>query len=252
MKCQYCSKTYKRQISYNKHILLCSYIKTSEVVRQVDEELLYSLKNNFKYAVQGYHIVNKEPIKEARWEEICEQIFLKCDVKVKSLSGSHMSGCDLRTSIGNFSNKSGKIDNGKLFISSYRLTTVCDINNVGNSNTINAEINIRNASYDSYSIIARNSENNYYWYIIPKNHMSFQLGVWTPSYSTRGANKGNQNGWKLSENDNIKATIKFSMSSQLWWNVRIQDIVEFMIASVKIDTTEQKIDYIDLFKSLHV
>jgi hypothetical protein len=90
------------------------------------------LQKNFIKTINGYHILSKEPIKEARWEEINAEVLINSDYKIDKLSsGAHNSGCDIVSSLGNLSNKTAKINKNCISISSYRLTTVCDKKNVG-------------------------------------------------------------------------------------------------------------------------
>ena len=65
------------------------------------------LASNFKKAINGYHMLSKEPLKESKWEEINTQILDKSNCTVlNTASGSHISGCDLTTQqMGNLSNK---------------------------------------------------------------------------------------------------------------------------------------------------
>ena len=131
------------------------------------------LKLNFKKALIGYHMVNKNSLKEAQWEEINSQILTKSNCTIlEEANGSHKSGCDLKSCIGKFSNKTTKQAGEYYNISSYRLTTVCSENNIGTISDILDEINKRDTTFESYSILARDElENkiNYKWYLIPKS-----------------------------------------------------------------------------------
>ena len=132
-------------------------------------------KQNFPKCIQGYHLVNSDPIKESVWEAINTQIFSASGCKVFSSSdGSHAPGSDISCTLGGISNKSTKLEQDIFNMSSYRLTKVCGSDNYGDITTILAEINKRK-NFQYYSIIARNEESKshnieYYWYLIPGDH----------------------------------------------------------------------------------
>lgn len=131
------------------------------------------IKTNFNKIIISYHIIHKDVIKESSWEEINYQIFINSNIHVSNISnGSHKSGIDLQTIIGNFSNKTGKIINTICNISSYRLSSVCNNKNIGDIDLIIEEIEKRNKSFDYYSFLLRKEYKDnieYFWYIIPKN-----------------------------------------------------------------------------------
>ena len=162
-------------------------------------------------------------------------------------NGNHFSGKDNKIDNWNISNKSVKIDKGKVSISSYRLTTVCSNSNLGNIQDILNEINKRDKSYDYYSMIARESGEKivYKWYIIPKNFKLVNPNKqnWVPKFGKQGPKKGLQNGWK-SEN----MEIVYSMSSQLWIYINIEDIEKYKIHEIIVDKKIlPKITYSDLY-----
>ena len=78
----------------------------------ITEAIRSRLGSNFTKCVQGYHLVNDDPIKESPWEQINATIFEASGCSVISQSnGSHNSGKDLLCSLGGFSNKSRDVLN---------------------------------------------------------------------------------------------------------------------------------------------
>lgn len=221
--------------------------------------IFYRFKNKkiyekFKKELIGYHIVNDDDLKESRWEEInCNIVcdFHKIDEEEKA-KGNHFSGKDNKIDNWNISNKSVKVNiekgKKKISLSSYRLTSVCSENNPNNIDDILKEISNRDNSYEYYSIISRekNGQNiRYIWYIIPKKFKLINPNkqIWKMSYGKQGKRKGLINGW---ESENMK--IIFSMSSQLWIDLNLEDIEKYKIHEINVDTTKiPKITYSDLY-----
>jgi hypothetical protein len=117
-----------------------------------------ALVKNFEACVQGYHMLNTDPIKEGVWESINALILQKSGFNITHQSnGSHSPGADISCeTFGNISNKSAKYEISKnskhsFSISSYRLSKVC---NTGNIEEIIAEINKRK-NFNYYSILVR-------------------------------------------------------------------------------------------------
>ena len=203
---------------------------------------------SFKSEILGYHLICESPIKEAIWEEInCNIVNDYCKI-IKNPTGSHLSGRDNIFDNWRISNKTGKIVNEKISLSSYRLGNVCNIKNVGNPNGIINEINNRNELYDYYSILLRDENIKYiiiyYWFIIPKDYHIFNIdsNQLLPIIGVNGKNKDKQIGWKSKY-----ATITFSMSSQLWFNFNFNDIKQFLLHDVKVDKNSKKYTYSDLY-----
>jgi len=206
------------------------------------------MKRTFESEIKGYHMVNDQPIKEAVWEEINSR-FVSAKHKVsEQANGNHISGIDNKFDDWKISNKSVKVENGKMSISSYRLTSVTSGNNLGNIDEITSEIENRDDSFDYYSIISREelgSQIKYTWYVIPRDFHIFDCKkyVWEPKLGKQGRNKGNQNGWISKYSD-----ITFSMSSQLWFHIKSDDIKKYIIHSVDINMDERiRFSYSDLF-----
>jgi len=217
-----------------------------------------ALGENFKKCVQGYHLINSEPLKECVWEAVNAQVFVASGIPVESKSsGSHSPGSDITCSIGNISNKSAKYDGKKqesFSVSSYRLTAVCSGTNPGTTAAVIAEIEKRK-NFQYYSIIVREEladTYNYHWYLIPSDHPSLSPNTyeWVPMIGKRGVNKGKQVGWETNTVNGSNMSVSFSMSSQLWINVAVnEDLRQYIVGSV-ITTQKQQFDYMQLFDLL--
>ena len=221
-------------------------------------ELIKIFTIYFEKCVRGYHLINKNPIKESIWESINTQILIYSGCTILSESnGSHLPGSDISSSIGNFSNKSVKYTENtysKFKISSYRLTTVCSSSNPGNIIDIIAEIDKRK-NFEYYSIIARyentnpNKKNHYDWIIIPSNHPSVNPSsyIWIPTIGKNGKNKDIQIGWETNIINGSSMKICFSMSSQLWLSINLDtEFKEKYIVSTTQTNNQPIIDYIKL------
>jgi hypothetical protein len=227
----------------------------------------------YDLCIQGYHMLNSDPIKEALWEQINSQIFKYSGIQVIGQAcGSHSPGCDLETNLGKFSNKSAKYEAKctEFAISSYRLTGVCNGENPGTPEEICAEINKRK-NFDYYSVILREELPNggfkYDWYLIPSDYPAFNPGnfLWVPTFGKRGKNAGKQVGWETckvngetckvngetckvngetckvngetckvnGETCNASMSVSFSMSSQLWIKLKVTEEIKQFIITSK-------------------
>lgn len=217
-----------------------------------------TLSHYFSLCVQGYHMLNTDPIKEAVWESINSLVFKYSGIQVVTQAcGSHSPGCDIETDKGKFSNKSAKYEaNGAEFsISSYRLTSVTNAENPGSLEEIFQEINKRK-NFDYYSVILREEITNggfkYDWYMIPSDYGPFNPSnfVWAPTIGKRGKNAGKQVGWNTTSSIAGKEgamSVTFSMSSQLWINLKVtEEMKKFIVASAIYDGQPPQIDYITL------
>jgi hypothetical protein len=220
-----------------------------------------TLSNLYGLCVQGYHMLNSDPIKEAVWEQINSQIFKHSGIQVVSQAcGSHSPGCDIETDQGKFSNKSAKYESkGTEFsISSYRLTAVTSAENPGTPELICEEINKRK-NFDYYSVILREELPNggfrYDWLLIPSDYSGFNPGnfKWQPTIGKRGKNAGKQIGWETTDSiSGVEASmsISFSMSSQLWIQLKVtEELKQYIVATTTYDGTVPQMDYITLAKS---
>ena len=220
----------------------------------MDASVLANLATNFTKCVKGYHLINDDPIKEARWEDINAIILNASGCAVNSQSdGSHRSGADLNCSLGSFSNKSTQLKKGdKAFtLSSYRLTTVCSDKDAGNIESIITEINKRK-NFDYYSIIARidtKDKIQYDWFLIPSDYPSLNPASynWYPQIGKNGKNKDAVIGWKTNTLDGSYMSITFSMSSQLWIHINITEDMKKHIVGSCIVNRKRMYNYIELY-----
>jgi hypothetical protein len=222
----------------------------------ISDDIRISLAANFMKCVKGYHLINDDPIKETPWEDINAIILNASGCPVNSQSnGSHKSGGDLLCSLGCFSNKSTQYDkdNNSFKISSYRLTTVCSEKTPGNIDNIIDVINNRK-NFSFYSIIVREDRNCqilYDWYLIPSDFPELNPSSysWSPKIGKTGKNKGTITGWETNLLNESSMAITFSMSSQLWINLKITDkLKKFIIGSCLINRG-RKYNYIELYEN---
>ena len=215
---------------------------------------------NFKKCVEGYHLINSQPINETTWEEINATIFSASGVNLYSTSGgSHKPGMDINCSFGRISNKSAKYSDGKksFDISSYRLTTVCSEKSCGIPKEIIEEIDKRK-NFDYYSFIIRDEPDYskkiiYDWLLIPSDYICLSPSSynWEPTIGKRGKNKDTQVGWNTNVINGCKMTITFSMSSQLWIHiVMTEEIKKFIVATTEVEKTPIY-NYIDICDKLN-
>jgi hypothetical protein len=207
------------------------------------------IKHAFEGEIQGYHMINDQPVKESPWEEINSRFVSIGHTVSEQANGNHISGIDNRFDNWKISNKSIKVNNRRLDISSYRLTSVTSPNNLGNIDEIISEIENRDNSFEYYSILSRehldNNNIKYDWYVIPKDCHLFDCNkyAWEPKIGQRGAGQGNQVGWKTRYMD-----ITFSMSSQLWFHIQCDDIEKYIIHSINVNMDDlHRLTYSDLF-----
>jgi hypothetical protein len=212
--------------------------------------IFYTLRNtkvkeNFEKELKGYHIMNSTALKEASWEIVNCNIVEEYVNITDASNGNHLSGKDNKFNNWNISNKTCKIKKGMVSLSSYRLTGACSIKDHGITKTITAEIKRRDASFDYYSILLREEYQNYIeyrWYIVPKDYFIFKIN---PSDLTPKHGKKGVVGWKSDY-----ASITFSMSSQLWFNFKIDLINKYLIHKVVVYNGAKKIKYSEIYDHL--
>ena len=214
-----------------------------------DKLAVSKVKDRFISEIHGYHMVCESTIKEAVWEEINKSIAsVGCNV-TNEAKGNHKSGMDMKFEDIGISMKSAKIDKNKMSISSYRLTTVCSDKNVGSPAEIVEHIRERDSSYLYYSILAREElvgdKIHYYWCMIPKSAPIFKMEAsdFRSKMGKIGKNKDSQVGW---ETDNF--SISFSMSSQLWFNFKFDDVKKYVVADTIVDNSCKKMSYSDIYR----
>lgn len=196
--------------------------------------------------IKGFHIINKNPIIERNWEEIFVQAY-KNNNKAHSIiynSGSHTSGVDCTIDGINYSNKTSKIKNNKIDISSYRLTK-CN-NDITN---IIKEIDVIRKNFDFYALLAREEINNeiiYNYYKIPANFFMAKDFQWFKKYTKLGKFSG----WKTNVINNISLDINESMSSQLWIHTNKDTLKQYLENIINVPVNENTIDYYQIFNIL--
>lgn len=253
--CKECSKSItKKQCFcdkldyYNENIE--GIIKIQKICKQYNSLYriltLQHIKENFENEIKGYHIINNQPIKEAVWEIINENIIKKYYNVSETACGNHKSGKDMKIGIHSISNKSCKIEKNKVNISSYRLTKVCNNKDNGITNEIIKEIENRDNSFHFYSLLCRQEYEygiKYYWCIIPKTYYIFNICLqnFKKKYGS-GKNKDKVVGWKGEYFD-----ITFSMSSQLWFHFDFTKIKKFVIHETYIQY-KNTLSYSDIYK----
>ena len=208
------------------------------------------LQNPFEKTLNGYHMINKAPIKESVWEEINCLIVKNVFSIADQANGNHVSGKDNRFDNIDVSNKSTKINGNNVSISSYRLTSVCNDKNIGNPQVILNKIEKKDESFEYYSILIRSEKNNdekitYTWYIIPKDCYIFKIVNLTPKLGKNGKKKGEVVGWQSKYCD-----ITFSMSSQLWYKFNIECIEKYKVCCTDVYNSKSKITYSQIFSLL--
>jgi hypothetical protein len=242
------------------------YVKKRKIMAQallLTKEVLSTLSKNFIKCVKGYHLINDDPIKEAPWEDINAQILRASGCTVNTMSkGSHKPGADLSCSLGKMSNKSTKYDTTDSFkLSSYRLTTVCSDKEAGDIDAIIKEINKRK-NFEYYSIIVRNENDQndqeekddlqYDWFLIPSDYPPFDPATykWQPKIGKIGKNKGHTTGWNTNIVNGSSMSITFSMSSQLWIDIKVtEEMKQFMVGSCEV-AKGRVINYIQLYNTM--
>ena len=137
-------------------------------------------------------------------------------------SGSHKKGGDISTDNESYSIKSSKIQNGKLNISSFRLTRY--------DNDIDAMIYFIDndgKNFDKYFVLARNEtvdQIKYSFYILPSNVFTATDMKWVDTKNK----KDKITGWNTIDNDDVKLKIVKSMSNQLWIEINTDFVKEHL------------------------
>ena len=147
-------------------------------------------------------------------------------------SGSHKKGGDISTDDETYSIKSAQLKNGKMSISSFRLTRFKD-----NLPEMMYFIDNDGKNFDKYFVLARNESDtsiNYSFYIIPSNTISALSMKWTETKDK----EGKVTGWQTINNDDIKLKIVKSMSSQLWIEIKTDYIKEYLSFEISKNISE--------------
>ena len=236
---------------YINKIIICQSIIRKYICNK--NNIYYCLKSpqiteNFINEITGFHLIHNNPITESTWEYINTNIIKSTYKLTYYANGQHLSGKDLTFNNWNISNKTCKCKNNNISVSSYRLTKVCDIKNYGISQNIINEINNRNKSFEYYSILLRKELNNtitYYWCIVPEDYYIFNINKYNLIYKYNKQNK--VIGWQSKY-----YTIIFSMSSQLWFNFKFNDIKKYIVQSIDININNKLLTYADINKLINL
>lgn len=205
----------------------------------------------FSKCVKGFHRFNTNPIKESLWEDINAQVLRAGGYTIDAASqGSHQPGADLCGSAGSFSNKSAKYDTGarSVKISSYRLTHVCNNKDPGDIQAILAEIQ-RRKNFTHYSILVRKetpTDIHYDWFLVPADFpgLNPEAYEWVPMKNK----KGDCVGWKTNTLNGSSMSIRFSMSSQLWMQVAVDESFQtYRVGSCEVSKQTPVYNYIELY-----
>ena len=204
-----------------------------------ESNIYIKLKNNdiqsrFRDEIhKHYSLYPDTHIKESLWEDInCNVVNHIFNVSEKA-KGNHKSGIDCKFDSWGISIKSSKIKTNKsgkqeIPVSSYRLTSVKDQNNI---TQLIDEIDERDKSFQYYSILARKECDmriEYFWFIIPKNYYIFDPHKYEWEIKKNKQNK--KSGWKSKY-----MTINDSMSSQLWFSMDFKDIECYCVANTIVE-----------------
>lgn len=222
-----------------------------------------AVREAFHHYIHGHHALNRAPIKESRWEDANVDI-LRAGAAgagpILAAAGSHESGCDIRTKHFALSNKTCKIrgpqGRGRIHISSYRLSGVCNARDIGDIADILAETTRRGESFDYYSILARRSVAGggleYIWYLVPKtaDFMNPATYEWEPMYRA-GAGAGDEIMGYHTVGGRAAMEIRFACSSQLWIKVPERKLEHYVVArTFVLPHTCHKMSYIDIGRAL--
>ena len=223
---------------------------------QEQKEMEAAFSSNFSKCIKGYHLVNDSPLKESPWEDVNATVLEASGCSVKEQSkGSHQSGADIYCALGFLSNKSAQYETGRqsFKLSSYRLTTVCSNKSCGTMDEIIAEIQARK-NFQYYSILLRDetADGCYYdWFLLPSDFPALnpETYEWRPLVGKKGKNKNEVIGWETAPHANqSRMSITFSMSSQLWLDIRVtEEMMRYRMGSCTV-SKGKKYNYIQLFE----
>jgi hypothetical protein len=206
------------------------------------------IKKAFQEEIMGYHLMNEEPLKEARWEEINRNIVSKYIKVSGGAFGNHTSGIDNTFGGHGISNKTCKVYGETIQVSSYCLSKATNELTPNNIKDVITEIQKRDESFNYYSLLLRDEQTqfiNYSWYLVPKDYYVFNVEkfFWLPMMGRTKRTKGRQLGWQ-----SPNARIIFSMGSKLWFNFEKEEIEQFEIQSVRIERETPILSYRCLYK----
>ncbi|OIO21067.1 hypothetical protein COV61_01220 [Candidatus Micrarchaeota archaeon CG11_big_fil_rev_8_21_14_0_20_47_5] len=149
------------------------------------------------------------------WEEAIFFALKKMGENPEWRLGSHEKGADVKISKFAISAKAGKIENGHLTLSSYRLTRYKNIAEM--TKFINGEIN-----YDFYLCCARirlgDGGRKYSVFRVPSSVFKPRAEGWK-KYQNKN---GDEAGWQYIQTNGVNARIVRKMSNQLWMDIPLK------------------------------
>ncbi len=169
-------------------------------VRLVKQVIDFKTKTSFTY-------VNADA-----WEEVLYFSLRKMGENPEWTLGSHAKGADIKTKKFAISAKSGKISNGNLEISSYRLTRYENVEQM-------ADFIDDGKNYDFYLCCARTKiaegGRRYVIYRVPADVFSAKNAKWEDMKLANGKVSGH----RCNAKNGVCAKIVTKMSSQLWLSI---------------------------------
>jgi hypothetical protein len=197
--------------------------------------------------IKGFHIMNSNPIVERNWEEVFVQAQKRADTSnsIEYVCGNHGSGSDCTVGGVSFSNKTSRIRNGKLSISSYRLTGCRN-----NLKAIVNEIDNVRKNFDYYALLAREELPDVYiyrYYKIPSHFFMAKDFTWAKKYTR----KGKFSGWKTHALKGIRLDITECMSSQLWIHLNTHVIAKYLENTIKISREQETMSFAEVYELVH-
>jgi len=195
--------------------------------------------------IKGFHIINSNPIIERNWEEVFVQAHKMSSTTIDYKSGNHGSGSDCTIDGVSYSNKTSRIKNGKLSISSYRLT--------GCKNNLKAIINeIDNVrkNFDYYALLAREELEDKYiyrYYKLPCDFFMAKNFTWMKKYTRRGKFSG----WKTHIMKGIWLDVTECMSSQLWIHLNTSVIAKYLENTIKVARDQETMTFAEVYELVH-
>lgn len=188
--------------------------------------------------VRGYHLVNKNPIKEAVWENILSNSLSSANIEHEWYNGGHQSGRDITIMNGvkrvGVSCKSCKYNKKQMLISSYRMTKCKSIDDFINC------IDVERSNFELYGILSRCEKNEgqviqYSVHFIPASLIKASSFEWMTRVSK---DNGKITCWFTNEVNGVQMSITKSMSNQLWIKIDKDMFQEHcVLANLEIDNT---------------
>lgn len=196
-----------------------NYITDKNILTFNWEEFSIKLKKLFEFDCANTRVA----INADRWEEFIYIVLKNMGEKYeeknpKWILGSHQPGADMWIDKFSISAKSGKIQNGCLEISSYRLTRFKNIEEM--KKFIDSPMG---KNFDIYLCSARTDQKNgdriYRIFLIGANIFQAKKLKWKDMHLKNGVD---HSGWRGTNNKGIKVEIRRKMSNQLWMTIPLR------------------------------